>query len=156
AQQKNQMNPMMMGGGGGGGRGGMGMMDERAGSTRIISILPEGTWVKKGEQVCELDSSAFRDELTAEEIRYAPAEPGVGQAKRGRRARQTPLQKYKEGTLSQDRHLIDNYTAACRNNAEQAKLNLDYSQQVFRKGLKTPEQLRADENKLNAANIALK
>src|SRR5262249_5093485 len=34
------------------------------GQTTIIKIVPEGTAVKKGEVVCELDSSALKDSLT--------------------------------------------------------------------------------------------
>ena len=33
------------------------------GRSVILSILPEGTLVKKGQLVCELDSSRFRDQL---------------------------------------------------------------------------------------------
>ena len=38
------------------------------GGTTIIMIKPEGTRVKKGEVVCELDSAALRDSLTNQKI----------------------------------------------------------------------------------------
>ncbi len=34
------------------------------GQTTIITIVPEGTRVTKGQLVCELDSSALKDQLT--------------------------------------------------------------------------------------------
>ena len=34
------------------------------GSGMILSIVPEGTRVKKGQLVCELDSAALKDQLT--------------------------------------------------------------------------------------------
>src|ERR1051326_3625468 len=37
------------------------------GLNRIISIVPEGTYVKKGELVVELDSSTLRDRLNEQE-----------------------------------------------------------------------------------------
>jgi multidrug resistance efflux pump len=154
---KNQAAQMpMQGGGGGRGGGGNMMMEERAGSTRILSILPEGTWVKAGDVVCELDSAAFKDELLAQTIRYDQAKSWVEQAKAILRVSEIAVQEYKEGIYVQDRHLIANYTAACRNNLLQAQLALDYSKEVYRKGMRTPAQLRADENKVNAAQIALR
>ena len=46
---------------------------EKPGSTRIISILPEGTPVKAGDVVCTLESSTFVDEVRAQKIRWAQA-----------------------------------------------------------------------------------
>src|SRR5262249_76680 len=44
------------------------------GQLTIISILPEGTRVKKGDLVCELDSSALRDNLVNQKIQTEQAE----------------------------------------------------------------------------------
>ena len=44
------------------------------GSTTIISLLPEGTKVKKGQLVCELDSSALQDRLKNQRIATLGAE----------------------------------------------------------------------------------
>src|SRR5437773_2493719 len=41
----------------------MDVMCQIEGRTTIISILPEGTRVKKGDLVCELDSASLRDQL---------------------------------------------------------------------------------------------
>ncbi|MGC8641125.1 MAG: hypothetical protein ACP5XB_14765 [Isosphaeraceae bacterium] len=38
------------------------------GRTTILSIVPEGTRVKKGDLVCELDSAALRDQLSNQKI----------------------------------------------------------------------------------------
>ena len=38
------------------------------GSTTIISIVPEGTWVEKGDVVCVLDSSLMADDAAQQEI----------------------------------------------------------------------------------------
>jgi hypothetical protein len=41
----------------------MNMISEVDGITTILSILPEGTHVKKGVLVCDLDSVSFRNQL---------------------------------------------------------------------------------------------
>ncbi len=38
------------------------------GTTTIISIVPEGTWVEEGETVCVLDSSVLQDQAAQQEI----------------------------------------------------------------------------------------
>ena len=38
------------------------------GGTTIIRLAPEGTKVKKGEIICELDSAALRDSLLIQRI----------------------------------------------------------------------------------------
>ena len=47
------------------------------GSTTIISIMAEGTRVKKGDLVCELDSASLRDQLTNQKIATQGAEAVV-------------------------------------------------------------------------------
>ena len=59
------------------------------GGTTIMSILPEGTKVKKGDLVCELDSASLKDQLTNQKIASQGAEAALQNAKiaRGRRDR---------------------------------------------------------------------
>jgi HlyD family secretion protein len=46
-------------------------------STRILSIVPEGTWVQKGDVVCELDSSEVEEYLREREVRLIRARAGL-------------------------------------------------------------------------------
>ena len=56
------------------------LKSEVEGSTTIISIVPEGTHVKEGDVVCELDASTLRDKETAQEIAVEKANALLGQA----------------------------------------------------------------------------
>lgn len=47
---------------------GASVLNEVEDQTTVVSILPEGTRVKRGDVVCELDSAALRDKLIAQEI----------------------------------------------------------------------------------------
>src|SRR5262245_59853344 len=51
------------------------------GATTIISLLPEGTRVKKGDLVCELDSASLRDQLTNQRIATQGARASYQNAK---------------------------------------------------------------------------
>ena len=68
-------------GGGGGGGGRRQGEAEKPGSTRILWIMEEGTPVKKGDVVCELDAAAFRDQRDAQRIKVLEAENFVKQAR---------------------------------------------------------------------------
>jgi RND family efflux transporter MFP subunit len=52
--------------------------------TTIVSILPEGTKVMKGQLVCELDSAALRDNLTNQNITAKGAEAAYQNARLAR------------------------------------------------------------------------
>ena len=60
------------------------------GQSSILTLVPEGRVVKKGDLVCELDSSALRDQLRNQEISEQRRRRGVSQRQavtRGRRYR---------------------------------------------------------------------
>lgn len=168
AQAKGQMNPAMMaagggggrgGGGGGGGRGGRGgnpMDMEKPGSTRIISIVKEGTRVKKGDVVCELDSAAFRDELQAQEIRWAKAKAAVEQVQATLEVNEITLIEYRDGILQQDKELIRQYLSTCEVDTDRAKRNLQWSRETAAKKFRTPAQVQADELALQRSETALR
>ena len=72
-------------------------------STTIISILPEGSKVKKGDLVCELDSALLRDQLLNQKITTQAAEAAYQNAKLAREVAQIALKEYKEGIYLQDK-----------------------------------------------------
>jgi multidrug efflux pump subunit AcrA (membrane-fusion protein) len=164
-QNTQQMDPMMMmggpGGRGPGGRGpggpggGPGGMMERPGATRIISILPEGTEVKKGDVVCELDAADFRDELRLQEIRYAQAKAWVEQAQSLLEVSEISLREYRQGILPQDLQLCRQYIVMCRTEAERTTRTYVWSKETAAKGYRSSAQLQADELGMKQAQIAL-
>jgi RNA polymerase sigma factor (sigma-70 family) len=72
------------------------------GGTSIISILPEGTPVKKGQVVCELDSSFARDKLVNQEITTKGAEAAYLNAKLARQIAEIAVTEYREGIFAGD------------------------------------------------------
>lgn len=130
-------------------------MQEKPGSTRIISILPEGTKVKAGDVVCELDSSAFHDELQAQKIRYAQAKAIVDQVQAILEVTAITQLEYREGIHPQDSLLIRQYQTSCRIEEQRARKNFEWSKDVAAKGFRSPSQVKADELALDQAKFAL-
>jgi multidrug resistance efflux pump len=131
-------------GGRGGSRGGQTQQQEKTGSTRIISILPEGTRVSKGDVVCELDASAFRDEVKAQKIRYLQAEAWVKQAQSILEVNEIALREYRDGIHPQDAQLIRQYLKACEIEYEKAKRTAEWSRGMQAKGFRASAQVKAD------------
>jgi HlyD family secretion protein len=72
------------------------------GQTTIISLVPEGTYVKKGQLVCELDSNALKDQLTANMIATRQAEGAHSNAKLEVELAKIALVEYREGIFKQE------------------------------------------------------
>ena len=131
------------------------MDDEKPGSTRIVSILPEGTHVTKGQVVCELDASAFDDELQAQLVRWLKAKSWVDQARSILEVSEISLREYRDGIYPQDLQLIRQYIQTCKIEKERSERNVNWSRDMFKKGFRTAAQLKADELNNQEKNIAL-
>lgn len=142
-------------GGGGGGGGGRGEDQERAGSTRIIWIIDEGSRVEPGDLVCELDSSAFFDELQLQRIRHAQALSSVVQAETILQVAEIELQEYRDGIYPQDVTLVEQYLANCRTKQQESELTYEWSLDLNRKGLNSDSQLLGDRLLLEQWQIEL-
>lgn len=131
-------------------------MMELSGSTRILSILPEGSWAEEGEVVCVLDAAPFREELQAQLIRFTQAASWVEQVEKTLEVSAIELRQYTEGIYPQDRMLCDQYIEACRTQLDQAKLDLEWVGTAMKSGLATPAQEQASRYGLQRAQIALR
>ena len=74
--------------------------------TTIIAILPEGTKVKQGELVCELDTAALRDLLTNQKITTRSAEAAFQNARLTREVAEIAVKEYEDGIYPQDLQTI--------------------------------------------------
>jgi HlyD family secretion protein len=72
------------------------------GSVTIIKIASEGTKVKKGDIVCELDSAALKDTLINQRITAESAKANYQNAKLTREVAEIAVVEYKEGIFVQD------------------------------------------------------
>ncbi len=122
----------------------------------ILSIIPEGTPVKSGAIVCELDSSAFRQALEVQRFRYLRAKAWVEQAGYILEAGEIALREYHEGILPQDIQLVRHYIAICEINRDQAAQNLDWARAAVDKRLRTQGQVEADTARFELAEVALR
>lgn len=129
----------------------------------IIKIIPEGTVVKKGDFLVELDSSALREEQTAQQIAVNTA---AALAVESRNVYETALiakEEYLDGTYVQERQTIESEVFVAEENLNRAKEYYEYSKRLASKGYVNQLQLEADKfaveksrKELEAAKTKLK
>jgi multidrug resistance efflux pump len=136
--------------------GGNGDQQQKAGSTTILKILPEGTPVEAGDVVCWLDDAAFKDELKSQMIRYAQAKSWVEQAQYALKSAEIAREEYKNGVYPQDLLLVEQYTHTCQISLKQAQDNLAWEKSMLAKGLRTDMQAKGAQYSLQRAELALR
>src|SRR5438046_3355396 len=92
------------GGGGGGDRGSSG--GGGGSSTTILDVVPEGTMVKEGDTVVELDSSSLVLEENSQKIQVSTRESQLAQAENSLKAAKIGRTEYLEGLFLSQQKLI--------------------------------------------------
>jgi HlyD family secretion protein len=146
---------------------------EFEGISRIISIVPEGTYVKKGDLLVELDSSEMKDRVNAQEVSYQNSEFAFVQAKENLSIQKSlvesqikegelrvefaksDLEKYKEGDAPQQINTATNSIIIRAEQLQRAQDKLDWTQQLHQKGYASKSELEADALSLTQAKIGL-
>lgn len=121
----------------------------------ILSIVPEGTKVKAGEIVCELDSSAFRRELLAQKARQLRAKGWVDKVRSILEVNEITLREFENGIFPQDVEQIRQLILTCETERQLAERNLDWSRNTADKGFRSRQQVEVDEFTLEKSEIAL-
>ena len=119
------------------GRGGSG--------TPILSVVPEGTLVKKGDVLCQLDSSALEQEAKNQRIVVSNAESAVISAEAGVNKAIIARQEYLDGTFLTERKTILSEIAVAQQTLRKAELSLESAERLAAKGTLKPLQIEAEQ-----------
>ena len=110
----------------------------------ILRIVPEGTEVKKGDFLVELDSSALKTQRTSQKILVNAAKAAEVEAKNTYDTAVIAKREYLEGTYLQERQTIESEVFVAEENLNRAKEYYAYSQKLASKGYVNELQLEAD------------
>lgn len=116
------------------------------GSTTLLTVVPEGTYVTKGDFVCELDASAFRDQLAAQEIVRNQAALELEQGKKTLELAELGVSEYLEGIFPAEEAIL-------KGQAELAALEHDHATRRLAKlqGVNPPDEPAIDATMLDVA-----
>ena len=131
-------------------------------ATTIKWIIPEGTSVKKGDLVCELDSAALEDAIRAQRIKVEQAkaaltaaeadleivrsqnESDIKAAERTVQLAEIDLKKYLEGDYPKERRTIEGNILIAREELRRAEERLKYTERLYKKGFVSATDVEAD------------
>jgi HlyD family secretion protein len=149
--------------------------NEVEGRTSIISLIPEGTRVKKGDLLVELDASSLEDQKIDQEIRVQNTEASyigskenlavvenqaksdVDLAKLNLEFAKQDLEKYIQGEYPYQLDKADAEITLAQEELVQAKETLQWSNQLFKEKYISQTELQKDElaEKKKALNVQL-
>jgi HlyD family secretion protein len=118
----------------------------------ILRIVPEGTAVKKGDFLVELDSSSLATQRTSQQILVNDAKAAEVEAHNNYDVAVITKREYLEGTYLQDRQAIESELFVAEENLNRAKEYFAYSQKLASKGYVNENQLEADRFAVAKAN----
>ncbi|HEU5117808.1 MAG TPA: efflux RND transporter periplasmic adaptor subunit, partial [Isosphaeraceae bacterium] len=115
------------------------------GQTTILWILPEGSQVKKGEKVVELDSATMNDNLTNQVIATRRAEADFEQARKTFEVAEIAVKEYMLGTYEQEKQTIQGEQKLAESELQRAIDRLEWSEAMLKKNYISPSQVLADQ-----------
>ncbi len=131
------------------------VMSQVEGSTTIITILAEGTKVKKGDLVCELDSASLRDSLTNQKIATQGAEASFQNAKLTREVAEIAVKEYEEGIFLQDKATCEGEIKLAQSDLARSADRVDWANRMYEKGYVSKAQKISEELNFQKAKFAL-
>ncbi|MCM2370042.1 HlyD family secretion protein [Aporhodopirellula aestuarii] len=131
--------------------------------TSILWVIDEGTRVRKGDKLVELDSSNLEMELKEDRIEVITAEANLATAVALLEQAKISRQEYLEGIYETEEKAILSEIAVAEQELRKAQLALQSSERLVAKGLVNALQLEADKfalantrNQLDAAKGRLR
>ena len=131
------------------------VFNEVEGQVMIIMILPEGTHVTKGQLVCELDSSALRDNLTNQIITTKGAESNYLNANLTRQVAEIAVREYVEGVYKQDMATAKGEEALAESDKKRAEDRVVWANHMLEKNYISLAQQISEHLALQRAVFAL-
>jgi HlyD family secretion protein len=125
------------------------------GRITVLSSLPEGARVEKGEVVCELDPAELKDRLAIEETEVHAARAGAQGARLAHEAAAMELAAYKEDGYAQEVASVEGEIKLAETNLVRAEDELDWGRRMFQKGYSSMAEKIAKELAYKKAQYAL-
>ncbi len=134
----------------------------KSAGTMILEIVPEGTYVEKGDFLCRLDSSWLEADLVKQQITCATSEAAATEARNELETAEISKQEYLEGQYKLEEQKILSEILLAEQEDRRARENLAYSERLAAKGYITKLQLDAERfavekaaNELKSAQLKL-
>ena len=113
--------------------------------TPIIEIVPEGTYVQKGDFLVKLDDSSLQADLVQQRITCHTTRALLTEARADSEAAELAYNEYESGTFKQELGVVESERFVAQENLRRSEEYLRYSMKLASKGYVTEVQLEADK-----------
>ena len=113
--------------------------------TKILEIVPEGTYVEEGDFLFRLDSSPLEDLHNKQKIICNTSDARVVKAKADFETAKIALEQYVQSTYVERRKDLQSKVFVAEEGVRRAHRNIEYSRKLLAKGYITELQVQADE-----------
>jgi len=117
----------------------------RNGSVSVLKVVPEGTKVKAGDFLVELDSTAFEKELEQQKIAVTNAETQKIRAKTDSETALVSLEEYEKGIFEESKTKLEMDLIAAQQELELSEETFRYSKLMQAKSFITKQQLDGEQ-----------
>lgn len=128
---------------------------EVAGGSSILSLVEDGSLVRKGDLLVELDSAALEDQINTQKISYNKAKSAVIQAEKDYSVAQISVKEYIEGTFLKEQEDADTQITIAEENLRSAKNALEYSEKMYQRGYISQLELESQQFAVKRAQLEL-
>ena len=122
---------------------------------RIIDVVEEGTYVRPGDFLIQLDPSPLHTERNRQMIVVEQARAAVVRARTAYESAEMAKREYLNGEYALARKTIERQLKVAENSARTARAYLQASRKLYAQGYITHQQLEADEYALKKAESDL-
>jgi len=123
--------------------------------TAILWVIAEGTQVKPGDKLIELDASALEQELKQQRIVVNTAQAAKIAGESSLEQAKVALEEYLEGTFAQEEKLILSEILIAEEKMSRARETAKFSERLAALGFQTTLQLKADQFAVEQAQVEL-
>ncbi len=133
--------------------GGQGNEFTGGGSSTILSLLDEGTTVRKGDVLCTLDASAYEELLRQQKILLERSRADHRQAELDLDVARLSVGEFQDGTLKQTLQDYQGRIALARSDLQRGADRLEWSKRMLAKGYASASQVTNEAYNLERTKL---
>jgi HlyD family secretion protein len=126
------------------------------GATTILSVIPDGSQVKKGDVLCVLDSSAYEELVRVQQINVERTRADFRQAELNLEVARMAVDEYRDGLMQQTLKTLNGQIVLTDSDRERASDRLEWSRRMLEKGYLSRGQVTSEEFALNRLVVGLR
>ena len=126
-----------------------------SGGSSILSIVEDGKYVKKGDELVTLDSSSIEDKINSQTITFNQAKSSLVEATTAVEVANISVKEYLQGVYKQELQTADANITIYMENLRSAQNSLEHTKKMFRKGFVSVLELESQQFNVKHSQLNL-